>query len=83
MFFKWYVFILYAYFKRTDKVIDHIWMLDKLAYVQNIVDGINVTMGAIGKVPQIMGTILNFPEPLTALLIFGVTCTIILAIFRR
>ena len=30
--------ILYAYFKRTDKVIDHIWMLDKLAYVQNIVD---------------------------------------------
>ena len=30
--------ILYAYFKRTDRVIDHIWMLDKLAYVQNIVD---------------------------------------------
>ena len=30
--------ILYAYFKQTDKIIDHIWMLDKLAYVQNIVD---------------------------------------------
>lgn len=30
--------ILYAYFKRADKIIDHIWMLDKLAYVQNIVD---------------------------------------------
>lgn len=30
--------ILYAYFKRTDKVVDHIWMLDKLAYVQNIID---------------------------------------------
>lgn len=30
--------ILYVYFKHTDKIIDHIWMLDKLAYVQNIVD---------------------------------------------
>lgn len=60
------------------------YLIDSVKYyVQNIVDGINVTMGAIGKVPQIMGTILNFPEPLTALLIFGVTCTIILAIFRR
>ena len=29
---------MYAYFKQTDKIIDHIWMLDKLAYVQNIVD---------------------------------------------
>ena len=30
--------ILYVYFKQTDEIIDHIWMLDKLAYVQNIVD---------------------------------------------
>lgn len=30
--------ILYAYFKQADKIIDHIWMLDKLAYVQNIID---------------------------------------------
>lgn len=30
--------ILYVYFKQTDKVIDHIWMLDKLAYVQHIID---------------------------------------------
>lgn len=30
--------ILYAYFRQTDKVIDHIWMLDKLAYVNNIID---------------------------------------------
>lgn len=60
------------------------YLIDSVKYyVENIVSGINTTMGAIGKVPQIMGTILNFPEPLTALLIFGVTCTIILAIFRR
>ena len=30
--------ILYAYFKQADKIIDHIWMLDKLSYVQTIVD---------------------------------------------
>lgn len=30
--------ILYVYFKQTDKIVDHIWMLDKLAYVQHIVD---------------------------------------------
>lgn len=30
--------ILYAYFKQADKIIDHIWMLEKLSYVQNIVD---------------------------------------------
>lgn len=30
--------ILYAYFKKADQIIDHIWQLDKLAYVQNNVD---------------------------------------------
>lgn len=30
--------IIYAYFKNTDKIIEHIWMLDKLSYVQNIID---------------------------------------------
>lgn len=30
--------ILYAYFKKADQIIDHIWQLDKLAYVQNFVD---------------------------------------------
>ena len=30
--------ILYAYFKKADQVIDHVWQLDKLAYVQNDVD---------------------------------------------
>jgi predicted DNA-binding protein YlxM (UPF0122 family) len=30
--------ILYAYFKKAEKIIDHVWQLDKLAYVQNDVD---------------------------------------------
>lgn len=30
--------ILYAYFKKADQIIDHVWQLDKLAYVQNDVD---------------------------------------------
>ncbi len=30
--------IIYAYFKNTDKIIEHIWMLDKLSYVQNVID---------------------------------------------
>lgn len=30
--------ILYAYFKKADKIIDNIWQLDKLIYIQNIVD---------------------------------------------
>ena len=29
---------MYAYFKKADQVIDHVWQLDKLAYVQNDVD---------------------------------------------
>ena len=27
--------ILYAYFKKAEQIIDHVWQLDKLAYVQN------------------------------------------------
>ncbi len=30
--------IIYAYFKHVDQIIDHVWMLDKLAYVQNVID---------------------------------------------
>lgn len=30
--------ILYAYFKQADKIIDHLWQLDKLFYVQYTVD---------------------------------------------
>lgn len=30
--------IIFAYFKNASTIIDHIWQLDKLAYVQNIVD---------------------------------------------
>lgn len=30
--------ILYAYFKKVDRIIDHVWQLDKLAYVQNDID---------------------------------------------
>ena len=30
--------ILYAYFKKAEKIIDHVWQLDKLAYVQNDID---------------------------------------------
>ena len=30
--------ILYAYFKNTDTIIDNLWKLDKLFYVQNIID---------------------------------------------
>lgn len=30
--------IIYAYFKQSDKVINNIWMLDKLTYIQNIID---------------------------------------------
>ncbi|MBQ8360778.1 MAG: hypothetical protein IJX44_02375, partial [Bacteroidaceae bacterium] len=30
--------ILYAYFKKADRIIDHVWQLDKLAYVQNDID---------------------------------------------
>lgn len=30
--------ILYAYFKKADQIIDHVWQLDKLVYVQNDVD---------------------------------------------
>lgn len=30
--------ILYAYFKKTDQIIDHVWQLDKLVYVQNDID---------------------------------------------
>ena len=30
--------ILYAYFKKAEQIIDHVWQLDKLAYVQNDVD---------------------------------------------
>ncbi len=30
--------ILYAYFKETNQIIDHVWQLDKLTYVQNDVD---------------------------------------------
>lgn len=30
--------ILYAYFKKADIIIDHVWQLDKLAYIQNTVD---------------------------------------------
>ena len=30
--------VLFAYFKKADQIIDHVWQLDKLAYVQNDVD---------------------------------------------
>lgn len=30
--------ILYAYFKKANQIIDHVWQLDKLAYVQKDVD---------------------------------------------
>ncbi len=30
--------ILYAYFKKADQIIDHVWQIDKLLYVQNDVD---------------------------------------------
>ena len=30
--------ILYVYFKKADRIIDHVWQLDKLAYVQNDID---------------------------------------------
>lgn len=30
--------ILYAYFKKANQIIDHVWQLDKLAYVQKNVD---------------------------------------------
>ena len=29
---------MYAYFKKADQIIDHVWQLDKLIYVQNDVD---------------------------------------------
>ena len=30
--------ILYAYFKKAEQIVDHVWQLDKLAYVQNDID---------------------------------------------
>lgn len=30
--------ILYAYFKKANQIIDHVWQLDKLAYIQKDVD---------------------------------------------
>ena len=29
---------MYAYFKKAEQIIDHVWQLDKLAYVQNDID---------------------------------------------
>ena len=30
--------ILYVYFKKADQIIDHVWQLDKLMYIQGVVD---------------------------------------------
>ena len=30
--------ILYVYFKKAEQIVDHVWQLDKLAYVQNDID---------------------------------------------
>lgn len=30
--------VIYAYFKNTEQIIDHIWMIDKLSYIQSVID---------------------------------------------
>lgn len=63
--------ILYVYFKLADKIIDHIWQLDKLAYVQNIIDSHdNVAQKEIGALIAHEQNLLN-TSVLNALFDYG------------